>query len=66
MLGTVPGTHRGARRDVEQVVALRHSKRWLAMQPFGWLCADHGKPTTEAPTGDNFLKDRAGRAGPYR
>src|SRR5262249_55202059 len=33
-----------------------HSKRWLAVQPFGWICADQGKATSEPPTTEPVFK----------
>lgn len=68
MLGTVvPGTRIAVRGEtLSKSSHYCHSKRWLAMQPFGWLCADHGKPTTEPATADNFLKIVPGERVPYR
>jgi len=68
MIGTVvPGTRIAVRGEtISKSTHYCHSKRWLAMQPFGWLCADFGKPTTEPPTADPVLKLVPGERVPYK
>jgi lipoprotein-anchoring transpeptidase ErfK/SrfK len=68
MIGTVvPGTRIAVRGEtISKSSHYCHSKRWLAMQPFGWLCADFGKPTTEPPTADPVLKIVPGERVPYK
>ena len=68
MVGTVvPGTRIAVRGEIISKSAhFCHSKRWLAMQPFGWMCADHGKATPEPATTESVLKIVPGERVPYR
>lgn len=41
-------------------------KRWLALQPFGWICAGWIRRTQEGPTSDPVLKVAEGEVVPFR
>lgn len=68
MVGTVvPGTRIAVRGEIiAKSTRWCHSKRWLAVQPFGWMCSDHGKPTNEPATTDPIYKIVPGERVPYR
>lgn len=68
MVGTVvPGTRIAVRGEIlAKSTRWCHSKRWLAVQPFGWMCSDHGKPTNEPATTDPVYKIVPGERVPYR
>ncbi len=68
MVGTVvPGTRIAVRGEViAKSSRWCHSKRWLAVQPFGWMCSDHGKATDAPPTTDPVYKIVPGERVPYR
>jgi lipoprotein-anchoring transpeptidase ErfK/SrfK len=68
MLGTViPGTRIGVRGETyTKSSRWCHSKRWLAVQPFGWMCADHGKVTDAPASTDPVYKIVPGERVPYR
>ena len=50
MIGTASTGTRTAVRGEVMVQTSRWfcpSRKWLALAPFGWVCADHGKPTEQ-------------------
>ncbi len=68
MLGTVsPGTRMAVRGEVmAKTTRYCHSKRWLALVPFGWICAEHGKPVLDPPTTTPAYQIVPGERVPYR
>jgi len=68
MIGTVvPGTRMNVRGEVvTKTTRWCPSKRWLAVQPFGWMCSDHGKPTGEPATTEPIYKIVPGERVPHR
>ena len=42
------------------------SKRWLAVQPFGWVCWDHGKASDGPPTAEQLLRPVPGERVPFK
>ena len=68
MLGTVaPGTRIAVRGEVlTKSTRYCPSKRWLAVEPFGWLCQDAGKATTAPPTTEPIYKIVPGERVPHR
>lgn len=61
-----------ARLTVRGEVAARPQERlcpkavWYAVEPFGYLCSRHGRPTTSPPTSELAMKVPAGERLPYR
>jgi lipoprotein-anchoring transpeptidase ErfK/SrfK len=69
MVGTVsPGTRMAVRGEVISQTGRSFcpSRKWLALLPFGWACADHGKPSELPPSSEPFLKVVPGERVPFR
>jgi lipoprotein-anchoring transpeptidase ErfK/SrfK len=68
MIGTVaPGTRLSVRGEfMATSTGTCRSRRWLAILPFGWICADYGKPTDAAPTSGPSYQIVPGERVPYR
>ena len=68
MVGTVvPGTRIAVRGEtLSKSAHFCRSKRWLAVMPFGWLCADLGKATPQPATTESVLKIVPGERVPFR
>ena len=68
MIGTVaPGTRMAVRGElVTKSTRFCPSKRWLAVEPFGWMCQDHGKPSPLPATTEPVYKIVPGERVPYR
>jgi len=68
MIGTVvPGTRINVRGEI--VVKSKswcHSKRWLAVQPFGWMCADQAKASGDTASTEPVYKIVPGERVPHR
>jgi len=67
-IGTVaPGTRLSIRGELlAETTGTCYSRRWLAVQPLGWICADHGKPTDAPPTTEPLYQIVPGERVPYR
>jgi hypothetical protein len=68
MIGTVaPGTRLRVRGELttDRTDACP-KRRWLALVPFGWMCAEYRKPTDAPPTDDPIYKIVPGERVPYR
>lgn len=68
MIGTVaPGTRLAVRGEIiAKTTRYCHSKRWLALVPFGWICAEHGKPTDLPASTESVYQIVPGERVPYR
>lgn len=69
MVGTVsPGTRMAVRGEVISQTGRSFcpNRKWLALLPFGWACADHGKPSDLLPSPEPFLKVVPGERVPFR
>ncbi|HEY3356410.1 MAG TPA: L,D-transpeptidase [Polyangia bacterium] len=62
----------GTRLKVRGQVASRPKERlcgkaiWYAVEPFGWVCRAHVKPTAAAPTTEPVFRMKPGERLPYR
>lgn len=68
MIGTInPGARLPVRGEyVSKNSKWCHGKRWLAVSPFGWVCADHGKPTDQPAMTESVLQIVPGERVPFR
>jgi lipoprotein-anchoring transpeptidase ErfK/SrfK len=68
MVGTVvPGTRMAVRgENIAKTTRYCPSKRWLAVQPFGWVCWDHGKASDGPPTAEQLLRPVPGERVPFK
>ena len=68
MIGTVaPGSRLSVRGEIlAKTVGTCRSRRWLALIPFGWICAEHGKPTDQPASTEPIYQIVPGERVPYR
>jgi len=68
MIGTIaPGTRLPVRGEIiAKTTRYCKNKRWLALQPFGWICAEHGKPTDQPASTEPIYQIVPGERVPYR
>jgi lipoprotein-anchoring transpeptidase ErfK/SrfK len=68
MIGTVaPGTRLPVRGEyISKYTHYCHSKRWLALSPFGWICAEEGKPVDAPATTESVYQIVPGERVPFR
>jgi lipoprotein-anchoring transpeptidase ErfK/SrfK len=68
MIGTVaPGTRLQVRGElIAKSTRYCHGKRWLALAPFGWICAEHGKPVDTPATTEPVYQIVPGERVPFK